>query len=303
MLTRALERKCVQAYIKSCRACRICCPVFPHKTTTCRRMLVAAGAASERAISLPYPTKPDLEERLSECQISIVEVDNKAHPQYTMLTVQGPDTPGLLRVLAWVLNGMTVRVQHALLETTPDDMTRDSLWVTDFRGQKLTDSSAESLRSRLEDFLIVCGTEVAVTNDEWQCGAIEVSNTVHPELTQVIVRGEPSAHKPGFLLELTTALTGVGASIVAGAIQGGPDAPLPESAVADPDYDFKQGRFFKFMLRGPTGSKMNADQVVSLIFILRLLEGKGAMPTVAPNMDAVLREAAYGVSGVSSRCG
>ncbi|GIL75281.1 hypothetical protein Vretimale_7976 [Volvox reticuliferus] len=198
---------------------------------------------------------------------------------------------------------MSVRVQHALLETTPDGLARDCLWVTDFRGHKLRDSSAESLRSRLEDFLIVCGTEVAVTHDEWRCGAIEVSNTVHPELTQVIVRGEPSAHKPGFLLELTTALTGVGASIVAGAIQGGPDAPLPESAVADPDYDFKQGRFFKFMLRGPTGGKMDADQVVSLIFILRLLEGKGVMPTVAPNMDALLREAAYGVSGVSSRCG
>ncbi|EFJ49612.1 hypothetical protein VOLCADRAFT_89508 [Volvox carteri f. nagariensis] len=265
---------------------------------------------------MTYPPYMNMS-RLRECLTALVDVDNESHPLYTVLTVQalpgfearvavvrlipqcGPDTPGLLRVLSWVLNGMSVRVQHGLLETTPEGNVRDSLWVTDFRGKKLKDASAESLRSRLEDFLIVCGTEVAVTTHEWRCGAIEVSNNAHPELTQVIVRGEPSAHKPGFLLELTTALTGVGASIVSGAIQGGVDGPLPESAVAEPSYDFRQGRYFKFMLRGPAGGQMDswdADRVASLIFVLRLLEGKGSMPTVAPNMDALLREAAYGVT-------
>ncbi|KXZ49251.1 hypothetical protein GPECTOR_22g843 [Gonium pectorale] len=216
-------------------------------------------------------------------------VDNKAHPEYTVITVQAPDTPGLVRVLSWVLNGMSVRVQHGQLHTSPEGVAQDTFWVTDFKGRKLKDSSADSLGSRLEDFLIVCGTNPTENQKEWHCGPIEVSNAVDPGLTQVVIRGEPYSHKPGFLLELATALTGVGASIVEGAIQGGPNAPEPAVAVAEPGYDFKAGRYFKFMLKGPTGGQMDADRVASLIFTLRLLQGKATMPTVAPNMDAFLR--------------
>lgn len=40
-------------------------------------------------------------------------------------------------------------------------------------------------------------------------------------------------------------------------IQGGPDVPAPELAVAEPGYDFvKSGRVFKFLLKGPAGGKM-----------------------------------------------
>ncbi|GLC36856.1 hypothetical protein PLESTB_000185600 [Pleodorina starrii] len=254
-----------------------------------QRWAPAASAETDRTVSLPYQTKPGVEASLNECLYSAVEVDNAAHPLYTTLTVQGPDTPGLLRVLSWVLNGMSVRVQHGLLETTPEGLVRDTMWVTDFRGRKLKDSSAESLRARLEDFLVMCESEVAVTQHEWHCGNIWVSNNAHPDLTEVVVHGEPSAHKPGFLLELTTALTAAGGSIVEGAIQGDAEAPVPGSAVAPSTYDFRAGRYFKFMLKGPTGRQMDAHQVASLIFTLRLLQGKGSMPTVAPNMDALLR--------------
>ncbi|PNH08048.1 hypothetical protein TSOC_005427 [Tetrabaena socialis] len=163
---------------------------------------------------------------------------------------------------------MSVRVQHGILEVKPDGIASDTLWVTDFKNRKLNNSAAASLGSRLEDFLIMCGTQTA-------------------ELHQMIVRGEPSAHKPGFLLELATAMTGVGVSIHEAIIQGGPDAP-PRAAVAEPEYDFKHGRYFRFMLKGATGGKMDADRVASLIFTLRLLQGKATMPTVAPNMDALL---------------
>lgn len=33
----------------------------------------------------------------------------------------------------------------------------------------------------------------------------------------------------------------------------------------------------------------DADRVASLLFTLRLMTGKGVMPTVAPNMDALLK--------------
>ncbi|KAG2500574.1 hypothetical protein HYH03_001344 [Edaphochlamys debaryana] len=184
---------------------------------------------------------------------------------------------------------MSVRVAYGQLETSSEGVATDTFWVTDFRGRKLKDSSASSLGARLEDFLIVCQATES-DEKEWRCGNIEVSNLVSPDMTQVIIRGEPDGTKPGFLLELTTALTSVGASIQEAAIQGGTDVPEPACDIAEPGHDFvREGRVFKFMLKGPTGGQMDADRVASLIFTLRLLEGKGIMPTVAPNMDALLK--------------
>ncbi|KAG2443812.1 hypothetical protein HXX76_002155 [Chlamydomonas incerta] len=248
-------------------------------------VLVKAGE-----VSLPYP-KPEANTLdLGTCNVAAVVVDNQSDPKFTILEIMAPDQPGLVRVLSWVLNGMQVRVHHGLLETNAEGMAHDKLWVTDFRNRKLKNSSADSLGARLEDFMIMCGPSEAEHQTSWICGAIEVSNEANPDFTQVIIRGEPTSHKPGYLLDLATALTSIGVSIQEAVIQGGPDVPAPELAIADRGYDFnKSGRVFKFLLKGPAGGKMTADSVASLIFTLRLLEGKGTMPTVAPNMDALLK--------------
>ena len=41
----------------------------------------------------------------------ILQVSQSAHDRYTQLTVEAQDFPGLLRVLAWVMNGLEYRVQ------------------------------------------------------------------------------------------------------------------------------------------------------------------------------------------------
>lgn len=38
----------------------------------------------------------------------------------------------------WVMAaGMSVRVQHGVLQTTEDGVAKDTLWVTDFKGRKV----------------------------------------------------------------------------------------------------------------------------------------------------------------------
>ena len=47
------------------------------------------------------------------CMPGEVFLDNESHAQYTILHVEVKDYPGLLRVIAWVLNGLQLTVQNA----------------------------------------------------------------------------------------------------------------------------------------------------------------------------------------------
>ena len=47
------------------------------------------------------------------CMPGEVLLDNKSHEQFTILRVEVKDYPGLLRVIAWVLNGLQLTVQNA----------------------------------------------------------------------------------------------------------------------------------------------------------------------------------------------
>ena len=47
------------------------------------------------------------------CMPGEVLLDNESHEQFTILRVEVKDYPGLLRVCAWVLNGLQLTVQNA----------------------------------------------------------------------------------------------------------------------------------------------------------------------------------------------
>lgn len=47
------------------------------------------------------------------CMPGEVLLDNESHEEFTILRVEVKDYPGLLRVCAWVLNGLQLTVQNA----------------------------------------------------------------------------------------------------------------------------------------------------------------------------------------------
>lgn len=42
-----------------------------------------------------------------------ITVDNEANPNFTVMSLEMKDYPGLLRVVAWVLNGLSLLVENA----------------------------------------------------------------------------------------------------------------------------------------------------------------------------------------------
>lgn len=239
-----------------------------------------------------------------ECSPSFVLVDNSAHPKWTRLSVDVADTPGLLRTISWVLNGMGVRVQSATLLTHKKNA-QDVFWLTTWSGHKLTDSQATLLAERVQDFVIVCETR-RVLPQEWECRNLRVSNSEHPAWTVLTIEGEPE--RQGFLLELASVLSGTGVQIQEAHIQSAPldeddmggAAATPDSlagkppkrpvAVAPPDYGFSQGRYFKFLLSDEAGAKLDASRVGALLFTYDVFTDKRHMPLVAPNMDTYMRD-------------
>eukprot|EP00201_Polytomella_parva_P016343 CAMPEP_0175055502 /NCGR_PEP_ID=MMETSP0052_2-20121109/10119_1 /TAXON_ID=51329 ORGANISM="Polytomella parva, Strain SAG 63-3" /NCGR_SAMPLE_ID=MMETSP0052_2 /ASSEMBLY_ACC=CAM_ASM_000194 /LENGTH=389 /DNA_ID=CAMNT_0016320361 /DNA_START=173 /DNA_END=1342 /DNA_ORIENTATION=- len=163
-----------------------------------------------------------------DCYGSIV-VDNKSHSLHTVLTLEGRDQPGLLRMITWVLNGLGLSVQNSKIYTSSDGNVKDVFWLTDFRHNKLSDDSASRLSERLVDFLAAFEPTDprASPVQEWRYGAIEISNLVHPSGTQLLIRGEPEGHRPGFLFDIVTVLSSVGATIIEGTVQGTDDLPTP----------------------------------------------------------------------------
>ena len=60
---------------------------------------------------MPYPSS-DMDEMLEDdsewCAPTFVTWENKERPDCTVLNVDSPDYPGLLRILAWAMNGKTI---------------------------------------------------------------------------------------------------------------------------------------------------------------------------------------------------
>ena len=47
-----------------------------------------------------------------------ITVDNEANANFTVLSLEMTDYPGLLRVVAWVLNGLSLLVENARCSTS-----------------------------------------------------------------------------------------------------------------------------------------------------------------------------------------
>ena len=178
------------------------------------------------------------------CMPGEVFLDNQSDEKSTIIRVEVKNYPGLLRVIAWVVNGLELVVQNATyvplsealspgnfggslikhnlalnrLKTDKNGIANNTFWVTTDGGRKLDLKRAELVAERIGDFVIYCTpNQHAVEAQEFHEGPIILTNKEHDEYSVVTVISEPG--KKAFLLELASAMTGLGVTIHEAIIQ------------------------------------------------------------------------------------
>ena len=104
------------------------------------------------------------------------------------------------------------------LKTQKDGIANNTFWITTDGGRKLDLKRAELVAERVGDFVMYCTpNQHAVEAQEFQEGPINLTNKEHDEYSVVSVVSEPN--QKGFLLELASAMTGLGVTIHEAIIQ------------------------------------------------------------------------------------
>ncbi|KAL0033670.1 hypothetical protein WJX79_011130 [Trebouxia sp. C0005] len=94
------------------------------------------------------------------CMPGEVSLDNESHKDFTILRVEVKDYPGLLRVIAWVINGLELVVQNARLKTQKDGIANNTFWITTDGGRKLDLKRAELVAERLASAMTGLGVTI-----------------------------------------------------------------------------------------------------------------------------------------------
>lgn len=174
------------------------------------------AAAAGNGASADSSAGPASEEEF--CAPAYVFVDNRKNPNFTVIDIEVQDYPGLLRVLAWVLNGLEMVAQNAILSTNNDGIAHNTLWLSTRGGKKLSDKGADLLAERVREFLTYCSPRPEENEQtEFVLGPISVSNTEHSQYTVITVREQ--RRTPGFLLEVASVLSGLNIQVRQGVIQ------------------------------------------------------------------------------------
>ena len=84
--------------------------IHRHQLLRCRSNGDALQATTDKQ-KISIDVEPQAEGEY--CMPGEVLLDNESHKQFTILRVEVRDYPGLLRVCAWVLNGLQLFVQNA----------------------------------------------------------------------------------------------------------------------------------------------------------------------------------------------
>lgn len=86
--------------------------------------------------------------RLGAGRVLRLELDNNAHPWHSVVTLTGPDQPGLLRTVAAAMARANVSVHHARVSTV-DGGVSDRFEVSDRHGRKISDHALSRIRAAL----------------------------------------------------------------------------------------------------------------------------------------------------------
>ena len=120
---------------------------LPNKpTTTLRRQTV-------RPLTIVAASEDDADDNDDWCALAFINVDNKKNPNFTVMQIEVQDYPGLLRVISWVLNGLEMVAQNAILSTSADGIANNTFWLSTRSGTKLSNATADLLADRVREFL------------------------------------------------------------------------------------------------------------------------------------------------------
>lgn len=216
------------------------------------------------------------------CATPLVSIDNSTNPDYTILNVEILDYPGLMRVIAWCLNGMDIVAEYATMKTTEENVAIDSYWIRTVSGKKLSSTKAEALVERLSDYLAYCSpTPEDEIQTDFVAEPITVSNSKHPLYTVVSV--EESLRTPGQMLSIASILSGLNTRVMEGTIESN-----NESVEFTAAQGYKgTGRLFTFSICTSDGKKFDANSCKSILYALAIGLGLTSQrfPINPPNRD------------------
>ncbi|KAK9830186.1 hypothetical protein WJX72_010186 [[Myrmecia] bisecta] len=216
------------------------------------------------------------------CMPGELTIDNQTNDKFTILELEVKDYPGLLRVVAWVLNGLELIVENATLKTDQDGIARNTFWLTDVGGRKLKNEVAELVAERVGDFVTYCTPDKqALSANQFRNGNILVDNQEDEKYT--IVTFNEATEKGGNLLEVASAMTGVGVTIAEAVIQGCTQCGGPEMG----EFNSAKGRLFKFWVTDRHGNKLDFARATSLLYVLGIVAGEKNGSIQAPNRHSM----------------
>jgi len=137
------------------------------------------------------------------------------------VAIEVADFPGLLRVVAWTLNGLNVEVHDLALLTTPDGLALDTFTVVKRDSNvRLSPTESADLVERLESTLNSCTARHTSEPQQLRCGGVCVSSPPHEDSSVVTVAVE-SAARSQQLLQVATTISGLGYAIKEAEVEAG----------------------------------------------------------------------------------
>ncbi|CAK0782542.1 hypothetical protein CVIRNUC_005760 [Coccomyxa viridis] len=206
------------------------------------------------------------------CMPGEINIDNESSKTSTKLTVEVKDYPGLLRVIAWVINGVDLLVENAKLSTDDEGIAQNTLWVTDRRGRKLSNFHAEMLAERIGDFVVYCTPDAkTLSSKQFESGRVLVDNEAEQDLTVVTINERKDS--TAALLDVASAMTGIGVVIHEAIIQGDKDDSRSDLEAANVSADHLDGPKFKFWVTDRHKNKLDYARATALLYTLNLTFG------------------------------
>ena len=256
------------------------------RAVSMRRVARARGSTAARAMSAngdnrrardafrPSTTPPSLLRDAKdddECEVESrvdVRVDNetKKSAGRSVVALRARSVPGLMRSVAWVLNGMDLVAHECSIATDAEGTVEMTFEVTERVGSSGTEErmieDPALTRGRLYDYLARCAAGSDETDEERLSeDGVTVDNTRNADSTYVSVRIDDRVSSAISLYPIGNAFTGSGLVVKNGVLTKGVD-PVTGLPIKTWEFD---------VVRQKDRKKLHKDQLQALMYTLALV--------------------------------